>query len=369
MLVVDHYVPQPDRDAGSRTMLAFIRSLVDAGCVVKFWPENLYYDPQYAPALQAMGVEIFHGMRWVDGFKRMLEEYGSQLDAVVLSRPHVSRPLIDAVRSKTRAKVVYYGHDLHFKRIQSEAEVPGSDPQLAALAVEMENNERTLWRESDVVLYPSEEEASVVRQLEPIVDARAITAYAYDSFVDAATPEGRQGLLFVAGFAHPPNVDAAVWLVEEIMPLLWKNHPDLKLWLVGSNPTEQVRALAGPRVEVTGYVSDEVLAQRYADARVAVVPLRFGAGVKSKVVEALQQGLPLVTTGIGAQGLPGIEDFVAVEDAPEKIATKIERFLVDDDVWLAASRAGANHARQHFSRDAVRKTLLNACGIKDEVKK
>ncbi|PJK07085.1 glycosyl transferase [Lysobacteraceae bacterium NML71-0210] len=369
VLVVDHYIPQPDRDAGSRTMLAFICSLVDAGCVVKFWPENLYYDPQYAPALQAMGVEIFHGVRWVDGFKRMLEEYGSQLDAVLLSRPHVSRPLIDAVRSKTRAKVVYYGHDLHFKRVQSEAEVPGSDPQLAALAVEMENNERILWRESDVVLYPSEEEASVVRQLEPIVDARAITAYAYDSFVDTATPEGRQALLFVAGFAHPPNVDAAVWLVEEIMPLLWKNHPDLKLWLVGSNPTEQVRALAGPRVEVTGYVSDEVLAQRYANARVAVVPLRFGAGVKSKVVEALQQGLPLVTTGIGAQGLPGIEDFVAVEDAPEKIAIKIERFLVDDDAWLAASRAGANHARQRFSRDAMRKTLLNACGIKDEVKK
>ncbi|HOU66751.1 MAG TPA: glycosyltransferase family 2 protein, partial [Thermomonas sp.] len=60
VLVVDHYIPQPDRDAGSRTMLAFIRALLDAGAVVKFWPDNLYYDPNYAPQLQAMGVEVFH---------------------------------------------------------------------------------------------------------------------------------------------------------------------------------------------------------------------------------------------------------------------------------------------------------------------
>ncbi|PJK14728.1 glycosyl transferase [Lysobacteraceae bacterium NML07-0707] len=369
VLVVDHYIPQPDRDAGSRTMLAFIRSLVDAGCVVKFWPENLFYDAQYAPALQTMGVEIFHGIRWSDGFERMLDEYGAQLDAVLLSRPHVSRPLIGAVRSKTRAKVVYYGHDLHFKRMQSEATVVGANSQLALQAAEMESNERELWRESDVVLYPSEEEASEVRALEPKVDARAINAYAYDHFVDDAIPESREGVLFVAGFAHPPNVDAALWLVNEVMPILWKRHPQLKLWLVGSNPTEQVRALAGSQVQVTGYVSDEVLAQHYANARVAVVPLRFGAGVKSKVVEALQQGLPLVTTEIGAQGLLGIEGFVAVKQAPEEIASSIEHLLIDDDTWRMASQAGVNYTRQHFSRDAVRKVLLDACGIRDEVRK
>ncbi|PJK09220.1 hypothetical protein CO608_06930 [Lysobacteraceae bacterium NML08-0793] len=368
VLVVDHYIPQPDRDAGSRTMLAFIRALVDAGCVVKFWPENLFYDGQYAPELQAMGVEIFHGVHWVDGFERMLDEYGAQLDAVLLSRPHVSRPLVDAVRRKTSAKVVYYGHDLHFMRMRSEAALLGAESQLAVQAAEMERAEHELWRKSDVVLYPSEEEASLVRSLEPEVDARAITAYAYDSFADNAVPDGRAGVLFVAGFAHPPNVDAALWLANEIMPILWQRYPDLKLWLVGSNPTEQVRALAGSRVEVTGYVSDEVLAQHYANARVAVVPLRFGAGVKSKVVEALQQGLPLVTTDVGAQGLPGIENFVVIGQTAEEIASGIGRLLEDDAAWLAASRDGASHAKLHFSRDAVRKSLLSACAIKDKIK-
>lgn len=369
VLVVDHYIPQPDRDAGSRTMLAFIRALVNAGCVVKFWPENLFYDGQYAHTLQTMGVEIFHGMRWSGGFERMLDEYGAQLDAVLLSRPGVSRPLIAAVRSKTRAKVVYYGHDLHFKRMHSEVTALDAGGQLAAQAAEIERNERALWRESDVVLYPSEEEASTVRALEPNVDVRAITAYAYDNFVDDASPDNRDGVLFVAGFAHPPNVDAACWLVNEIMPILWQRHPQLKLRLVGSNPTEQVRALAESRVEVTGYVSDEVLAQHYAKARVAVVPLRFGAGVKSKVVEALQQGLPLVTTEVGAQGLSGIEDFVVLGQTANEIASAIDCLLQDDDVWHMASYVGARHAREHFSRDAVRRVLLDACGLRNEIKK
>lgn len=229
-------------------------------------------------------------------------------------------------------------------------------------AAEVECSERALWWAADVVLYPSQEEADVVRKLEPAVDARAMIPHAYDSFAKTATPEGRDGLLFVAGFAHPPNVDAALWLVNEIMPKVWERHPGLKVWLVGSNPTEAVRALAGPRVEVTGYVSDEVLARHYAHARIAVVPLRFGAGVKSKVVEALQQGVPLVTTGVGAQGLPGIGEFAVVSDAVEGIVAGIETLLQDDVAWQAASRAGVAYARQHFSRDALREALLDACG-------
>jgi len=84
--VVDHYIPQPDRDAGSRTMIAFLRELVEAGCVVKFWPENLHLDPVYAPALMRMGIEVVHGPRWKDRFAEFMAEVGPELDAVLLSR-------------------------------------------------------------------------------------------------------------------------------------------------------------------------------------------------------------------------------------------------------------------------------------------
>jgi len=366
VLVVDHYVPQPDRDAGSRTMFAFLQRLLDAGCVVKFWPDNLHYDPQYAPRLQAMGIEVLHGPRWLGGIGALVEACGDIFAAVLLSRPDVAEHHLDAVRAHSRARVVYYGHDLHFRRMQDQAALLDEGAARDVLqrdAAAMEVRERAIWRGVDAVLYPSADEADVVRVLEPAVDARVVTPYAYDTFGSDVPLARRHDILFVAGFAHPPNVDAARWLVEAIMPRVWASHPQARLALVGANPTADVMALAGERVEVTGFVSDDALARRYRHARVAVVPLRYGAGVKSKVVEALQQGLPLVTTAVGAQGLPGVEAACAVADAVDGIADGIVRLLDDDAAWLRRSRDGSAYAASHFSADAMRRDLLSALAI------
>ncbi len=362
ILVIDHYVPQPDRDAGSRTMMAFLRCLVEAGYVVKFWPDNLHYDPVYAPRLQGMGVELLYGPRWAGGLTKLLQEWGGDVDAVLLSRPDIASKHIDAIREHSRARVVYYGHDLHFQRLRLEAEVL-QDASAREEAQSMERLERSIWLKSDVVLYPSAEEVRVASRLEPDADFRPIAAYAYEQFNDQARPDGRTGLVFVAGFAHPPNADAAEWLVEAIMPLVWAEMSEVELSLVGSNPSDRVLALAGAKVEVTGFVTDAELERRYAEARVAVVPLRFGAGVKGKVVEAMQQGLPLVTTLVGAQGLPGIEQVCAVSDDERATADAILTLLRDDRQWREKSHSGAEFARRLFSREVMKQTLLHAMGV------
>lgn len=362
ILVVDHYVPQPDRDAGSRTMTAFIDRLIEAGCVVKFWAHNLHYDPQYTPALQAKGVEVMYGPRWHGGFREYLRENGAQIDAVLLSRPDICAEYVDHVRESSGARVVFYGHDLHFRRMAMEAQVLGGVDAKQVKA--MEQLERSAWRKSDVVLYPSRAEADDVAALEPRVDARAIAAYAFESFVRPIGADGRAGLIFVAGFGHPPNVDAAKWLVEQVMPHVWQRHPQLRLSLVGSKPTDEVVALAGPQVEVTGYVDDQELSRRYRQARVAVVPLRFGAGIKGKVVEALQQGLPLVTTSVGAQGLAGVEAVCDVADDAERIARDIVALVEDDALWLQRANGGVDYVASRFSRDAMHGALLGALGLK-----
>ena len=360
VLIVDHYVPQPDRDAGSRTMVAFIDSLLAAGWVVKFWPDNLHQDPVYTPPLQRRGVEVIYGSRRMGGFADYLRECGAGLDAVLLSRPHISLPYLQALRKQAPGvPVAYYGHDLHFRRLAREADVAGRD-DLRHEARRIEALERQLWQGADIVLYPSQEEADEVAALAPGTPVRAISPYAFDHFVDDAEPDGRSGLVFVAGFAHSPNVDAALWLVQEVMPRLWREHPQLTLSLVGSNPTDVVKGLAGRQVEVTGYVSDAELCRRYRQARVAVVPLRYGAGVKGKVVEALQNGLPLATTSVGAQGLPGLEQVAAVADDAVELAEAIVRLLADDGLWRRRSREGARLARSLFSRQALTAQLLDA---------
>ncbi len=360
VLVVDHYVPQPDRDAGSRTMVAFMQALVASGWVVKFWPDNLWLDPDYGPALQKMGIEVIYGDRRHAGFADYIAECGSEISAALLSRPHISRPYLDVLkRQAPHVRTVYYGHDLHFRRMLREADLTG-DAALRAGSAAQEVVERTLWRESDVVLYPSQEEADDVAALEPGANVHSICPYAFDYFNDDAVPEGRSGVLFVAGFSHPPNEDAAVWFVEHVLPLVHAIRKDVRVTLVGSRPTDRVKALASTAVEVTGYVSDEELARRYGAARVAVVPLRYGAGVKNKVVEALQNGLPLVTTNIGAQGIVGIEMVARVTDEPARMADFILQLLEDDSSWSALSHAGAALARRYFSRQALQEEL-DAC--------
>lgn len=353
ILVIDHYVPQPDRDAGSRTMWCFLRTFQAMGLTVRFWPQNLGYDSAYTGRLQQAGIETFYGAEYAAGFGEWIRNNGARLDYVLVSRPEVAAEFVPLLREASAAKVLFYGHDLHHLRCMAEFEVTGAEP-LKARAATLRALERSVWSQVDAVYYPSRNETQVVRDLVPGVPARAVPAYFFDSRpAQIVEPAGRSGLLFVAGFAHGPNVDAAQWLVKTLLPLIQARVPGTQLLLVGSNPTPEVLQLASDDVTVTGHVPDARLLELYGSARVAVVPLRFGAGVKSKVVEAMHYGLPLVTTPVGAQGLEGLERIVPVCEAAETLADEVARLLLDDVHWNAAARKAQTYVAERFSIDAM----------------
>ncbi|TAL98900.1 MAG: methyltransferase domain-containing protein [Paraburkholderia sp.] len=360
ILVVDHYVPQPDRDAGSRSVLCIIRVLLDMGLTVKFWPQNLWYDRVYVKPLQEMGVEVYYGHEFAGGVEEWMKENGAPLDYVLLNRPHVSEPLIPPLKKfAPNAKLLYYGLDLHFERSQREYEITG-DRKLERRSRAERAQEMKIWADVDAVYYPSSTETETVKRIAPSVNARTLPGWFYEprqATGGEITLEGRSDLLFVAGFGHPPNVDAAIWLVGTILPLIRAKVPAVHLTLVGSNPTDEVKALAGPGVTVTGYVTDEHLATLYDLSRVVVVPLRFGAGVKNKVVEALHFGTPIVTTPVGAQGLLGLDEIAPVTDDPQRIATEIVSLMHKDERWHTAASAGQRYVAAHFSRAAMRAVL------------
>ncbi|MBB3773714.1 GT2 family glycosyltransferase [Angulomicrobium tetraedrale] len=358
ILVVDHYVPEPDRDAGSRTMMSFLVALREADWVVKFWPENRLYSATYTPPLQDLGIEVLDA-RWPGNFENWMRTNGAFVDHVLVSRPTVAREVLMPLITLTSARLSYYGHDLHFLRMKRQADVLG-DARLMTEAQEIERLERRLWRQFDVVFYPSQVEADLVQAGAPGTLAKAVIPFCYDHFEERAAPAPGQLILFVAGFAHAPNVDAAEFLVSEVMPLVHERLPDARLALVGSNPTPAVRALADDHTEVSGWVSDERLQAYYRQARVAVVPLRFGGGVKSKVIEAMAMGLPLVTTPMGAEGIDGLERIAAIHEDPRDIAASIVDLIAADDAWMRASQAGIDYARRHFSRGALKDSLLAA---------
>lgn len=358
ILVIDHYVPQPDRDAGSRTMWQFMRLFRKHGMSVKFWPENLWFDPHYAPLLQQEGVEVIYGPGYVGRFEDWIRENGRAIDYVLTSRPYVSIGFLNAIKKHSPATVLYYGHDVHHLRVREQLKLEHKR-ELELQLIELEGQEREVWGQVDVIYYPSDIETSYVndslRQGGHTERCRTIPVYAFDSFPPEpwANAAARMDLLFVAGFAHPPNSDAAVWLVREVLPLIRRRYPSVKLSLVGSNPTEAVRNLEGDGVHVTGFVSDEALSGYYGTAKVAVAPLRYGGGMKGKVVEAMRFGIPCVTTPAGAQGFSGTDDFLAVAEDPESFASEVMRLLEDEAAWQRASRLSQAFAQARFSEEAL----------------
>jgi O-antigen biosynthesis protein len=131
--------------------------------------------------------------------------------------------------------------------------------------------------------------------------------------------------------------------------------------LVGSNPTHEVLALSSePGVQVSGTVSAEVLERYYREAAVAIVPLRFGAGVKLKVLEAMSRGVPVVTTTVGAQGLPGVERCISVVDDVEGVLSAVVALIGDRELAARRIAAAQAYVRQHYSGSHMRQALTRA---------
>ena len=358
ILIVDHYIPQPDRDAGSRTIWQFIRMFIRRGFSVKFWPENLHNDPAYAPLLQQNGVEVVYGAEYHQGFEQWMQQHVAEIDAVLLSRPHIAVNFIGVVRKFSSAPLLYYGHDVHYLRIEDQLRMQPADKLLRAECDRARKLEHEVWKLVDAVYYPSVSETQHVRawldEHAPKVHSHTIAAYAFDDFPEHpdANLANRHDLVFVAGFAHPPNVDAAEWFVREVLPLVRRRRPQIHLDLVGSNPSDEVKALHGDGVTVTGFVTDEELAARYANARVVVAPLRFGGGMKGKVIEAMRFGVPCVTTSAGVQGLEQTGGFLAAADTAEDFAERVLHLLDDDAAWRRNSAAGQAFVRANFTEEA-----------------
>jgi glycosyltransferase involved in cell wall biosynthesis len=339
-------------------MLCIIRSLLQSGFLVKFWPHNLYRSPGYTDALQDLGVEVAYGG---DGgtFAEWLAANAGDIDHALLCRPHVAADVLPALKRHSGIGLLYYGADLHFSRLRlASAEL--KDRAIESEARAMERLERSIWRDVDVVLYPSDEESATVNGMEPRVVARTLLPYSFAEFASPRSPGSEPIILFVAGFAHQPNRHGLIWFVEQVLPLIRARVPSARLIVAGSNPSAEVVALAHGPISLQANISDAELSDLYRLARVAAVPLRYGAGVKLKVVEALREGLPLVTTPIGAQGLPGIERVASVCDAPHDFAEAVCRLLEDDVVWSERSAAQIEYAATHFSEAAFGDSLLQA---------
>ena len=218
--------------------------------------------------------------------------------------------------------------------------------------------EAAIWQKSDVIYYPAQDEVDAVREAMPGKTVRTFPIYVYpdEEIEDARSGGERSGpptVMFVAGFRHRPNVDAAVWFVREVLPLVRRRVPAIHTILAGSFPPPAVTGLANERVLVTGYIADSVLEWFYRSATLAILPLRFGGGIKGKLIEALRFGVPVVTTSAGAQGLPEPEKYVSIGDTPQAFAERIIEAVEKPELARPRVCRGLDYVQREFAYSSV----------------
>lgn len=357
ILVIDHYIPKYDVDAGGRCTYMYLKQFVKMGLQVTFIGDNFAHDEPYRTELTNMGIEVLYGDWYYLNWKDWLAENGKYFDYCYPQRPHITIKWIDELKEKCPyAKIIYFTHDLHHLRAFREYKLTGDEAHLEE-SKKWKDIEFKIFDAADVIHVVGSYEQNYLQKQLPDKPVRNIPLYIYDKVPRATSIEKsfdkRQDVLFVGGFGHPPNEDAVLWFAEKVYPTILEKYPDMVWHIVGNKPTEAVRALESKNIIVHGRISDDELAEFYHKCRIAVVPLRYGAGVKGKIVEAAYYQIPMITTSIGAEGLSTAEGTMIVEDTAEGLAKVICDIYEDFDELRKMSDAGPVFIKRYFSQKAV----------------
>jgi GT2 family glycosyltransferase len=352
VLVIDHMVPHYDQDAGSVRMQALLCIMVDLGFRVTFLPDNLAGLEPYTSELQQLGIEVLCGRMSELAF---LETHGREFDVVVLCRAFFAAKYLPALLAcKPRPFIIFDTVDLHYLREQRQA-VLEDDAGLARAAERTRAVELGVMRSSDMVWVTSTYEAELLRADAPGTHVE-IVPMIHSVRADVPPFARRRNILFIGSFHHPPNEDAVIYFVEQVLPLVRSQLPGVQLLVVGSHVPPSILALASDAVVVLGYVQD--IEPVFDSCRVSVAPIRYGAGVKGKVTQSLAWGLPAVATPIAAEGTQLIHDVhLMIASDPAAFAQRVVEVYDDEALWTRLSVAGRRQVEASLSYDAIRSSV------------
>ncbi|PSF38934.1 hypothetical protein C7H19_02445 [Aphanothece hegewaldii CCALA 016] len=355
ILVIDSYVPLYDKESGCVRLLEILKILQNLNYDIIFFPDNGNPEEPYTSTLQQMGIEVLYFTPKKPDLNELLINRLSLVNLIWLCRPELCEKYLDLIRHYSHVPVIYDTIDLHFLRIKRQQEFLSQDYQNTNWSWETyQKLEIKFAQKSNATIVVTEAEKQTLNELN-VNNVWVIPNihYPHEHFWESF--EQRSGLLFIGSYNHPPNIDAVIWLCNEIMPLVWESHPEIKVTLLGSNLKDEVKALASEQVLVKGYVED--VESYFRESRVFVAPLRFGAGMKGKIGQSMSYGLPTVTTTIGAEGMGLKEGYdVLIADKPDSFALQIISIYENATLWHNIAK-NSRQTIQQYSPDSVQKKL------------
>jgi len=361
MLVIAPRLPEYDRASGDLRLFRLLKMLADDFSIIFFndlmWERFLPAgDSSYLKALTDQGIYVINSRNQLC---KVLEPVC--VDVVLCEFHHLWSKYRETVaRFCPGAVSIVDSVDVHFLREALMGETL-QDSALVEAAKKTKNEELLAYHSADFVWVVSEPDstgliaAGFPRERIHIVP----NIHSTEEHVPPLECRKRNSLLFIGGFQHQPNVDGILFFLREIFPLVITDFPDLQLTVVGDSPPTDVIAAAsavGGAIDVVGYVPET---RPYLDAAcISIAPLRYGAGLKGKVGEALSHGLPLVSTSVGTQGmsLRSGEDCI-IADSPEDFASGIIRILKSPQLWNKFSLNGRRFMMEKFGHEHVKRDV------------
>jgi len=354
ILVIDACPLTPDQDAGSITAFNHLKIFQSLSYKVTFAPDNLLYDSKYTADLQRFGVECLYAP-YVTSLKEHLQTHGHLYNLVYLMRAEVAFKYIDDINFFCpQVKVIYNTVDLHYVREQRQAQIQNS-PELAAQAEKTKARELSVAAKADFTLVVTEKERAVLLQENP--DLKVITyPTSREIYGSARGFAERKDILFIGGFRHTPNVDAMLYFTSEIFPFIKRKLKGVKLYIIGGEPPETIRKLASDDIIVTGHLPD--ISEHFNHCKLSIAPLRYGAGIKGKILTSMSYGLPVVATSIASEGMQLRHQFeVAIADTPDEFAEMVIKLYNNQSVWNDLSNNSVDFVKNRYSFDAEKQVI------------
>ncbi len=344
-LVIGSTIPARLRDSGANAIPSHMASLQRLGYEVAFIPADLCNDG--AEGLRERGISTY-GTPWIASVEEVLRRESGTFDLVYLHRYDVAARYAALVKQyMPKARLIFSVADLHHVRLLRQAQVENR-PELTAHAKHVRSQELIAASSANAVVTHSTFEGELLQRYLPGIGVHTVP-WAVPLRPTTRPVAQRHGLAFIGNYAEQASIDAAVSLVQDIMPLIRRHDPAITCVLVGSNMPERLHGLAQPGVEILDAAPS--LDEIFGRVRITVAPLAYGAGVRGEVLNSLAAGVPCVCTAIAAEGLnfPAELRPLVTTDIPSFVEAVIKLHNVEglnQQLGLAWLRYVASHLQE-----------------------
>ncbi len=352
ILFISQWIPRPDTNSGDLRLFSILEILAKDYKIFYIATTPMSGDDAYISLLEQNDINVHVGPFSVGNLLKT-----DKFRVAIMERFLVAEYYLDRIRIlQPECRIIVDSVDVHYLRLGLKYEVTRDEAD-HIIYRDTKERELAVYRKADVVITVTQDDAAALLDERSDITCEVVPNV-HEFCVGNARPEGNT-LIFIGCFNHEPNADAVLFFCNEILPLIRQAKPDIHFTIVGPNPPDKIRELENGTITVTGLVPKTT--PYLHSSRISIAPLRFGAGMKGKIGEAMAHGVPVVTTSVGAQGM-GLTDRknVMIADTPRSFADAVLELLNDNSLYETVRKNAMKIIADNYTPKRVAQSMNDA---------